>query len=222
MRDSIASKPFAAALAWSVLLLLPAAARAEGHALHESLPLAAGQAVHIDFPVGELEVLGASGGEVEVDLTTRCDRDRHGTSCEREARNVRVETRSSGSRLEVRVTGYAKWNHHGLSVHGTIRVPRGREVFVDMGVGELTIEHLGGDLTAELGVGEMEIIASEEVFASAVLDAGIGETTLRTADGRREGRRSFLLGSEVDWRAGEGHAALRAEVGVGEITVRLD
>jgi hypothetical protein len=95
-------------------------------------------------------------------------------------------------------------------------------VVVDMGVGRLSIESVYGDLSADLGVGELEIVTSEAAFASALLDAGIGETTLRTSDGRRSGHRSFLLGSEFRWRAGEGHAALRAEVGVGEVSVRLE
>jgi hypothetical protein len=202
-------------------VLLPSLAAAERHEINEAFPLAAAQSVAIDFPVGELEVVGSAGERVEVDIETRCDRGRSLSRCERDAREIRVETRTSASRLTVRVTGYSTWNNHGLSVHGTIRVPRGREVFVDMGVGELTIEDTGGDLVAELGVGELEIVGPEAAFASALLDAGIGDTSLRTTDGRRSGRRSFLLGSEVQWRAGQGRAALRAEVGVGEVTVRL-
>ena len=42
------------------------------------------------------------------------------------------------------------------------------------------------------------------------------------AGDRLEGPRSFFVGSEVLWEDGPGAAELEIEVGVGEVTIRLE
>ena len=91
-----------------------------------------------------------------------------------------------------------------------------------MGVGELTIEGLEADVSADLGVGELTIRMNPAMVGSVSLDAGVGEAKLYGAGTAVKGRRSMLVGSEVFWDEGPGAARLRADVGVGEATVFLE
>jgi hypothetical protein len=90
-----------------------------------------------------------------------------------------------------------------------------------MGVGELEVAGVDDDLSIDLGVGEVDVSVPEARFRSVDLDAGIGEASLRLPEGRYQGRRSFLIGSELDWHEGRGQAALVVDLGVGEVEVRL-
>ena len=81
---------------------------------------------------------------------------------------------------------------------------------------------LDSDILADLGVGELTIRTAAALVRSVGLDAGVGEAKLLGAGTFVEGRRSMLVGSEVFWDEGGGDSRVRADVGVGEVTVYLE
>jgi hypothetical protein len=89
-----------------------------------------------------------------------------------------------------------------------------------MGVGELDIENLTGDVEAELGVGDLEIRGDSGDFRKVSAEVGVGDASLRTRSGRVQGR--GFIGRELLWNEGHGPSAIRAHVGVGEASVMLD
>ena len=103
-----------------------------------------------------------------------------------------------------------------------ISVPASLRLSIEMGVGELTVRGMEADLSLDLGVGELAIELSAGGVRSIELEAGVGETSLRTPGGRIEETRSHLVGSELEWREGKGASKVSAEVGVGQISVRLE
>jgi hypothetical protein len=181
------------------------------------------QDIHINFPIGELRVVGTSGDKLSIDLDIRCQKSGWRADCEDAAERVELVVEGENDRLSVEFRGYPRLLHDDskISLHGTIRVPANHPLIVEMNIGELEIEGVAADLEANLHIGELSIEAPGRGFGSAALDAGIGEATLRTPDGWIEGDRSFLVGSEVSWRRGTGRDRIRADVGIGEIEVRL-
>jgi len=99
-------------------------------------------------------------------------------------------------------------------------VPRALAVDIEMGVGELDIDGLEGDLDVELGVGEADIHASRALANHVSVDAGIGDAEIR-GGGSSTRSRSFI-GSHAVWTDGDGRSAVHLHVGVGDATVRLD
>jgi hypothetical protein len=175
----------------------------------------------LDFPVGELEIIGVEGSEFRIAVEGRCKR--HSSRCDENLQEIELEIRERRGTLWVEVAPHSKWRWWDhLQIEATVKHPADRPLVVDMGVGELVIEGIRADLEVDLGVGEVSVDLPLEAVSSIHLDAGIGETELLVPDGWVEASRSFLIGSECRWRDGPGEARVRVDVGVGEAVVRLE
>ena len=212
---------------WMVLLIAAAALATAAHAgskareISRSFMLEGDQTLRFDLSVGEMTFEGADVDKVQADLRIEC---RWGSDedCERLLEKVELDSRTTSRRLVIEIVSDSSWRKTKLEIEGTFRVPRGVALEVDMGVGELTIEGVTADLSADLGVGELSIRIPAVNVRSVGLDAGVGEAKLLGAGTFVAGRRSMLVGSEVFWDDGEGEARVRADVGVGEVTVYLE
>lgn len=216
---------------WLAAVLLPALAGApavawgldpegEGRTISRDLQVQQIQEVRIDFPHGELEIESGEPGRVEVRLLADCERG--GDRCRDRLERLAVESRSTQDALEIRIEGVPRHSSKGLRLRLRIRVPAEQRVDVDMGAGELRVTDLGRDLRVHLGAGEIEIRLPESAVGVVDLEAGVGETSLRVRGREVDGERRHLVGGSLHWDEGPGEAHVEAEVGAGEVQVRLD
>lgn len=218
--------PLAVAIVLGLGSAAPASARR--HTFLETEPhtykVTKNHRVRIEFPVGELKVLPGDVSQVRFDLRIRCknvDADR----CEELASKLRFEGEDRNGTLYLKLDNYPKWCK-GFDVIGELRVPKSLPVDVDMGVGQLTVEGIDGDVEVNLGVGEADIRMPRMMASRVSVDTGIGDASIRGAQGETQ-RRSFI-GSHASWTAsdargaGAGRSSVRLHVGVGDATVRLD
>ena len=175
--------------------------------------------VHVNFPIGELRVIPTDDSTVEFDIRVRC-RGRAERDCEELANHLTLDSHDSGSTLSLKVENYPKWHNQGFTVIGELRVPRSQAMRIEMGVGQLDIDGLQGDLDVDLGVGEADIRTTRASAANVSVEAGIGDATIRGAGGDLESSR--FLGARASWSGGSGKADVRLHVGVGDATVRLE
>lgn len=173
--------------------------------------------VRLEMPPGEITVEQAKDAQLTVDLEVRCER---GRDCEDDADRVELETGREENAFRVGVHGMPAVNTKGLSLHGTISVPRGASVEIDMGAGELKIRGLDGDLDVDLGAGEVKVRMAEKAVRSVRVGVGIGEASLVVA-GRDIDSKGWL-GHRVRWGDGTGRARVNVTLGVGEADVALD
>lgn len=201
---------------------LPASAEERGtvRTIRQTFPVTGIERLALDLSVGEARILGEERGDIQAVFELRCKPKRK--RCADRARDVTLEGSTRSGRLALELRGFHGRARRDLTFSGVVRIPAGIALGIDMGVGELTIEGLTGDVDAELGVGEMNLRLPFDAIRSVSLAAGIGETSLHLPVGRHTSERSHLVGSETDWREGPGQANLDAEVGVGEVNVRLD
>ena len=212
---------------WMVLLIACAALAPATHAgdkareISRTFALEAGQTLRLDLSVGEMRIEGADVDKVEAELRIEC-RWGNDEDCERLLEKVDLDSRTTSRRLIIEIESDSSWRKTKLEIEGEFRVPRGVTLEVDMGVGDLTIEGVETDLSADLGCGELSIRIPAAKVRSVAIDAGVGEAKLLGAGTFVKGRRSMLVGSEVFWDQGKGEARVRADVGVGEATVYLE
>ena len=207
-------------LVLSLLVVLPSVViGGELKEIYASFPIEEQNAIRIDIPVAEVDVIGTAGRTVEVEFTATCKRDHH---CEEVLENLDFESHGSRNTLRVDLVGYPKWGKGRVELEGVVRVPRDMEIEIELGVGDLEVKDLVADLRVELGVGEVNSWVDKKQTRSITLDAGVGEVELYGAGTRVEGRRSMLVGSEVHWDEGKGSARVFLEVGVGEISVWME
>ena len=188
----------------------------------KTFPVEDARTLRLDVSVGEVHVEVGEGNQVEAHLKLRCERDQRRCR-DRASRMTLVPTRG-GDDLRLKVSGYDREERRGIhrpEVDLRILMPAALSLQVDMGVGEIEIDGVEGDVTVDLGVGEAEIVMPEQAVRSVAIDVGVGEAQLRPR--REEVHHSgfLFLGNEVDWRDGSGRSRVVLDVGVGEGTVRL-
>ncbi len=202
-------------------VLVPAVAGADpDRQIKASWPAAEFDTVRLDISVAELEVTAGSGDKIVIEILAECKRNR--PECEKALEELELLDRTRGKVLRIELEGYPKWGKGRVEVEAFLTIPADLDFDLDMGVGEVNIEGLRGNLDLELGVGELTIDTNTGHLHSINLDVGVGDAEIYGDARHVEGRRSFLVGSEVYWAEGKGDKRIKVDVGVGEVTVRLD
>lgn len=212
-------KTLAVSALLALLPLIPARAADLG-TVERHWPAAHLERVKVDFPVGELRLVGRDIHDVRARLQVRCKHGDWDDRCRERARDIRLVTDTHDGTRTFEIEGLGGWRTHGLQVRLEIEVPRDVDLNLEMGVGECRIEGLAGDLDASLGVGQMTLRLVQDAVRSVHLESGIGQASLD----RPASEHSFagFLGSRVRWSEGSGRAVVHAEVGVGEVDASLD
>jgi len=175
--------------------------------------------IRLEFPVGELKVIPSDDAKVRFDIKVRCD-GRWTDDCEERANRLILDSDDSGGTLSLKLHKYPQWHNAGMKVMGELRVPRALAVDIEMGVGELDIQGLEGDIEVDLGVGEADVRALRARASHVSVETGIGDAEIR-GGGSGTSSRGFI-GSHAVWTDGVGHAEVRLHVGVGDATVHLE
>jgi hypothetical protein len=175
--------------------------------------------IRIEFPVGTLRVIPTDESRVRFDIKIRCD----GSSderCEDMANRLILDSDDTGGTLSLKLHKYPQWHNRGMHVIGELSVPRALAIDIEMGVGELDVSGLEGDIDVDLGVGDADIRASRSQASHVSVETGIGDAEIR---GGGSGTRSRgFIGSHAVWADGNGQSSVRLHVGVGDATVRLE
>jgi hypothetical protein len=208
-----------ALLALSTVAATGAARAAELQTDTQSFAVSRQHRVRLEFPIGELRVLPSDDSRVRFDLRVRC-KSRSDERCMELANELRLESDDDGGTLSLKLEGYPKWQRKGFTAMGELRVPRALAVKIEMGVGQLEIEGLLGDLDVDLGVGQADVRIPRANVREVSVDTGIGDASIRGAGSSSASSR--FLGTRVEWSEGRGRADVRIHVGVGEGTVRLE
>lgn len=209
--------PPLAAAACLALAAAPALAGVTLQAQTKAWPVKPDQRVRIEFPVGELRVEANDDTRVRLELTVKCkgsDTER----CVNHAERLKLDARESGGVLTIDVRGYPKMNPR-FNLIAVLQVPKGCDLDVEMGVGQLEVLGMEGEVDADLGVGEATVEVPREAVRRVAVEVGIGEARLRAGDDRRES--SGLFGREVRWTEGTGRSIVKLNVGVGDARVAL-
>ena len=204
-------------VAAALLCALPASAEEVVRTFQKQLSAGDVERIHIDIPVGELEIEAGDGPQVETKVELLCKNSR--PRCLEAARNVRFVYSTDDGRLLFQLKDWPRTNTRGLQVRARFTVPRTLPLKTELGVGELTVNGLEGDFQADLGVGEVNVTMPESAVGSVQLDTGIGEAGLRAGGRRYESEGLFVR--EIHWNQGKGKSHVEVDCGVGEINVTL-
>ncbi|HSN89423.1 MAG TPA: hypothetical protein VL025_21850 [Thermoanaerobaculia bacterium] len=204
-------------VAAALLCALPASAEEVVRTFQKQLSAGDVESIHIDIPVGELEIEAGDGPQVETRVELLCKNTK--PRCLEAARNVRFVYSTDDGRLHFQLKDWPKTNTRGLQVRALFTVPRTLPLRTELGVGELTVNGLEADLQVDLGVGEVNVTMPETAVGSVNLDTGIGEADLRA--GGRHYTSEGLFVREIHWNKGKGQASVEVDCGVGEINVAL-
>ncbi|HET9766320.1 MAG TPA: hypothetical protein VFS60_05710 [Thermoanaerobaculia bacterium] len=188
----------------------------------KNFPLEGARRLKLDVAVGDVRVEAGGGDRIEAKLELRCSTTSR--RCRERAAELHLTPTRSGDDLSLRLHGYDREERHGMhhpEVDLRLVVPASLALFVDMGVGELEVDGVEGDVTVDLGVGEASVRVPEGAVRSVALDVGVGEAQLSPRQDESHHSGFLFLGNEVDWRDGVGASRIVVDIGVGEAQVRL-
>jgi hypothetical protein len=200
-----------------LLAVVPVGASEIVRSFKQQIPVGDADEIALDFPVGEVTVEAWDNPQVNLEVKIACNK--RTSRCEEAAKALRLVYNTSGDRLRVEVKNWPKMAGKSLHVIAKINVPRDLPLWTDLGVGELTVQGTEGDLTLDLGVGEVNVTLPKDAIRSVDLDTGIGEANL-TAAGRHY-ESAGLMARQITWNEGKGNARVKVDCGVGEIGVSL-
>lgn len=200
-----------------LLAVVPVGASEIVRSFKQQIPVGDADEIALDFPVGEVTVEAWDNPQVNLEVKIACNKKT--SRCEEAAKALRLVYNTSGNRLRVEVKNWPKMAGKSLHVIAKVNVPRDLPLWTDLGVGELTVQGTEGDLTLDVGVGEVNVTLPKDAIRSVDLDTGIGEANLSAAGRHYES--AGLMARQLTWHEGKGNAHVKVDCGVGEIGVSL-
>lgn len=204
------------------LLFSSAAICAKEGERHISLQqdVSSAETIRVHVPAGDVDIVGITGNDLVAEVTAVCnDQDRQ--ACLELLQDLDW-AKKAGSTTEFLLTPDSITNFNNVTIKVKIGVPRDKKLAASLSAGELSIQDTNACLTAELNAGEIDIALQENQLASAMLNATVGDVKLISARGEQtSGKRSLLVGANLEWQQGKGNCHTKANVMAGEVKLTL-
>lgn len=206
---------------WILPTAFPAAADTLRH-LAEGFDVADARVVRLESSVGEVRVTGVEGSRLKVELELSCSI-LGGDRCREEVEAAQLTIRRDGDRVAVQLSGLRQGKTvRGLTLHWRLEVPAALGIDLQLGVGDVRITSLRGDIDASVGVGRVEILAGASAVGSVDLSTGVGDVDLLVRNRSVEEGGTGFVDDRLRWSEGTGAAKIRVDCGVGSVRVSLD
>jgi hypothetical protein len=183
------------------------------------VPVTGNSVIDLRIPVGDVRIEGTSGDRLTAEMEVKCpDLE---SACAKRLGELQFITDYKNDRLVLRTNKNSSMKFRSGQVTTTVRIPEVRKVNVNMTAGDLNISDVQACLTVDMTAGDIDVDIAEELVASVMLDAGVGDASLRIDDRYRSAPRSWLIGAELAWDHGSGHCHVDVDLQAGDISVQL-
>lgn len=192
------------------------------HNLADSFDAADARALRLESAVGAVRITGGAGSRVQAEVELSCSI-LGGDRCREVAGGLKLVAERRGEILELRLGGLPDGDGvRGLTAAWHLQVPAALGLDLQLGVGDLRITSMLGDVDASVGVGRVEILASAGAVKAVDLTSGVGDVDLLVRNRSVEEGGSGFVDDRLEWAAGAGSARLHVDCGVGSVRVSLD
>ena len=165
--------------------------------------------------VGSFEIIPTRGDELRVVLEIEGNK-RGFFRRSTDVSDMDLESRERGDTLIL------EFEEENANANWIVEMPRTSSVertSIQMGVGEVNVEIGGTELEVELGVGDVDINAPEDSVGRINLNVGVGDASMR--GGEVIDHDAMFISQSIEGE-GNGTFDMEVDVGVGDISVRLD
>lgn len=170
------------------------------------------QQLHLDAHVGSVKFSPSSDDQIHVYVKVS---DKEGWGIFKDSpQDAQLVVQREGNKLTLSL------NDDEYGEEWRIELPQMSLLNADLGVGEIQVKRINTNLKLDVGVGEATIVASASAYSSANGQAGVGAAAVRSVSGTTTSDRA-MVSEEVNW-SGSGEYSIDVEVGVGDISIKLD
>ncbi len=185
------------------------------------VPIPEGKAFEVAFEVGALDIEARPVYEARLEVHATC-KEVSQEYCQKRVGRLELRTRELDDRIRVELKGMSRREMKKLGVEATIVVPERAPLIVNMGIGDLEIDAGPESLQVGMSIGALVVTAPRDDIGSVGISTRIGDASLATGEGHRDGRRKMLIGAKVKWDEGPGDSHIAVKLGIGDAHVRLE
>ena len=176
--------------------------------LEDNFTIVSNSTIHLEVPVGELEITTHGGSNVELEVVVKEADSNWFSSADLDDATLSKTIKDDDVYLRVDLDDtQQKW---------TLNIPKTSSLEIDMGVGEVSIDGVSQNLELDLGVGDANIELAGDNYAKINLETGVGDADLHGFKDFRQER--AIVSKDINWR-GDGEFRINVEVGVGDVEV---
>ena len=166
----------------------------------------------LDASVGSIKIKPSSDQQIHiyVKVTEKEDWSLFSDSVE----DVELKAKRHGDKLSLRLTD------DDFGEEWIIELPKQTQLAIDLGVGSVNVTDITASINIDVGVGEIRVDSQAKYYATIELDSGVGAARISSNIGQVKSHRAMI--SETATWSGPGQYKMQIDVGVGEVSVRLD
>ena len=173
--------------------------------------------VMLDLSIGDLEIYGSDGRDVEVEVHLFCHR-KDIDRCQARSQRIYLEPRMRQGKLDIALKRTPRNRAQGISARMRVRVPRHLPLEADVRGGDVEISGMESALEVDALNSDVEIHHQERLINTVKLDVGVGRGDLWVGQGHIE---ATGFPRSLTWR-GQGQHRIEVDLGSGKIAVRLE
>lgn len=190
-------------------LLLGACAWAIPRTGADSRAFSPGGYIEVSLPVGDVHVVSTQNSRIELHYRVKPKTGWFGSESSALA-NLRLRFEVHGNQASVEFKDDNGGNKSSIEVE--LDIPSQENLSVRLGVGDIRVRQITGDLRLETGVGDIQAaVTGAGDYRSVEASTGVGDV-----EGGPFGNASGFVGKSLDFN-GQGHYRLTAHTGVGDI-----
>lgn len=191
----------------------------DGRTVQQTISTDGVHSVQVKQRIGNLEIRGAGGDSMEVEVKVTCA-GANAPDCRHAAAKVRVDWGRKGSRLEVNVVGTSRLSSRHIRIYTTVKMPRTLPLETDTAIGNVTIKDMESDIEVDVGEGDATLTLKKKIVRRVNLDVGVGDARIHLGGTQIDNSGKVL--DAVDWSNPEGKTLVEVDVAIGNAVVRLE
>lgn len=178
--------------------------------INKTMDIAQGQKIALDAGVGTLTIETCQCNEIELQISIE-EQDGWSLFGSTDVDSVELKIKERNNRISFII------DDDDIKQKWKVTLPASSALAIELGVGEVEINNFSNDLTAEVGVGSIDVELNSDNYRDIELGSGVGETSVSGLKGQVKSKRA-VVSSSTRYH-GEGEHSISIEVGVGEASV---
>lgn len=178
-------------------------------------------AVRVEVPVGEIVIQGRPTRVVDARLELLCREGKKG--CERRAEKASLASRADTAAVVIALHPDSMMAWRDIDAKVNVTVPEDRALLLNIGAGDLEVRDMRNCVELDMYAGDATLRIDRNVVGSVSLDTGTGDASLLVDGKTVSGKRSLLVGAEVEWGSGgDGWCQVYGDLQFGDLSVYLE
>ncbi len=169
-------------------------------------------------PAGDIQVNQGQAGELRAELTVMCpSRD---SRCAKGMEQLELITETNADGVHLALNKNRAFSYRNAQIIVTMFVPADHPLHLDVTAGDVDLD-VANCAEVNMEAGDLTLKVPEKMVRSVDVDTGVGDATLTRKGRYMSGRRSLLIGAEIQWHQGTGDCDIVVDLQAGDAKVNL-